>query len=53
MQVEVYTDKDYFLPGEKLTGKIYVVAKESVRVDKLVAVIEGFNHVAWEEDKRS
>eukprot|EP00116_Pleurobrachia_bachei_P006327 sb/3466589/ len=53
VEVEVYTDKDHFLPGEKLTGKIYVVAKESVRVDKLVAVIEGFNNVAWEEDKRS
>lgn len=52
-QVEIFTEKDHYLPGEKLTGKIYIVAKELVRVSKLVAVVEGYNSVAWKEGRKS
>jgi len=35
-----------------MTGKIYLVAKEALRVGKLVAIVEGYNHVTWEEGKK-
>ena len=52
-QLDIVTDKDHYLPDEKLTGKIYLVTRESLRVSKLVAIVEGYNHVTWEEGKHS
>lgn len=51
-QLQLATEKDHYLPGEQLTGKIYLVAKESIRVSKLVAVVEGYNKVSWDEGRK-
>ncbi|KAL5262577.1 hypothetical protein ACHWQZ_G008098 [Mnemiopsis leidyi] len=53
IELQLATEKDHYLPGEQLTGKIYLVAKESIRVSKLVAVVEGYNKVTWEEGRKS
>ena len=53
LQLQLATEKDHYLPGEQLTGKIYLVAKESIRVSKLVAVVEGYNEVSWDEGRKS
>lgn len=53
IELQLATEKDHYLPGEQLTGKIYLVAKESIRVSKLVAVVEGYNKVSWEEGRKT
>lgn len=51
VELQIITEKDYYLPDEALNGKIYFTVREPLNINKLIAVVEGYNHVAWEEGK--